>query len=236
MGVRRGRCRGRKHCPCVLTYCLPGSLQPSRDRLERGGSRIAAPGFTADGRRLGPVRRLRSVRRLLGPLQRSVGQERAHPVSEHEPDVCGHAADPARPDGRPDAGQAVVARGALLHHRGRRSTALCRGNAHADVRHTSSVSSGRFVLQAADRRGLPRRRRVGGHCRISHASVADRGPAVCHVSQESSGGCSRRGDPARCPRHSLERRQDGACIETPDARRRLGSQPARSSLRCPQHG
>ena len=42
---------------------------------------------------------------LLGPLQRSVGQERTHSFSEHGPDVCGHAADPARLDGRPDARQ-----------------------------------------------------------------------------------------------------------------------------------
>ena len=71
-----------------------------------------------------------------------------------------------------------------------------------DVWPVLQVSSRCLVLQAADRRGLPRRGPAVDHCRIPRASVADLGPAVCVVSQESSGGRPGRRDPARCPRHA----------------------------------
>ena len=54
------------------------------------------------------------------------------------------------------------------------------------------------------------------HCRVSRAPVVVLEPAVCVVPQESFGGRPGRRDPARCPRHGVERRQDRACAEAAD--------------------
>ena len=50
----------RRRAAAHLDLPVPRSLQSTRDRIERGGPRVAASGLAADSRRLGPVRRVRS--------------------------------------------------------------------------------------------------------------------------------------------------------------------------------
>ena len=105
--VRLLRASSRR-CPAPVDLSFPGSLQPPRDGLQRGRAWIAASRILADGHR----RRICSARSdpaidYWGPYSEVVGQERAHAVAEHEPDVLRHAADAAGPDRRPVARRAL---------------------------------------------------------------------------------------------------------------------------------